>query len=745
MTNMLIFAKKTGWYEAYYRIEAAKDPWKIRPETITAQKRRMEANHQWKDVAKEVQSLLKNEEFELMKVEASNYYWMGRNEVEIPAEEKMRPLGIRMDKKAVHNLTTRDIPEDIMLVLSWGPKFVFPVEVMDETKVIPALENLIYNRFDPLMIEEAMRRASMVLKGSTRNKMKMTTDTTSWLNFIRGRTTEFFKEHKDILVLNSDKGKHTVVMYEMDYERKMSRMLEDSSTYTRTEDMTDKNIKRNQELVDKLINCGAIEKEHRYRYLDSTATTAKIYGLPKVHKKDAPLRPITSTTNAPGSNLAKRMTEILSTIFDGDDLHLKNSTQAKYYIDKVQLEEGEVLVSFDVISMFTNIPLELVRSIIGRKWREIKIRFGIDKNLLDEILVFLLADCATFTYRDTTYKQTRGLAMGSPLSPLLAKIVMTDLMEKQLPKLVEQPKLLKVYVDDTLGIVRHTDRESILSTLNGYHKDVQFTMEDENEKGELNFLDMTIRKENGTLSTNWYKKEFASDRMLNYLSGHEDQTIKATATAHIKTVINLSDGKHFQHNKEMIWKRLRLNNFPETEIMGLMNKHYTLMTPTSRTKPKERGAITYGVMPDLDVLNGQMKSALKDLQLNCRLTVRPDRANSRIMSMVKDKTAMMDQTNVILVATCNCSKRGAIERTDYQERGKEAMTRLKQKHQFGTDHCVGKKHTYNEEVTMHNGGRTYQEHLRRSITIAYTKRGIIDDPKWGLPHIKMRRYLDNKE
>lgn len=176
---------------------------------------------------------------------------------------------------------------------------MFPTEKINKAEAIPTLENTIYNRFEPTMVEEAMKHVSIIL--TAKDRMKETTHTSSWMNFIRMRTTTFFKEHKDLLVVNSDKGKHSVVMYETDYDDKMQGMLNDETTYERTTDVRDENIQRNADLVGKLIECGTMEGCQRYRHDDATATIARIYGLPKIHKEGAPLRPITSTVNAPGT------------------------------------------------------------------------------------------------------------------------------------------------------------------------------------------------------------------------------------------------------------------------------------------------------------------------------------------------------------------------------------------------------------------------------------------------------------
>lgn len=697
-----------------------------------------EVKKAYNNIQEELRNSLPTIEWNTMKQEMSNFFWMGRNEIETPKEKELRPTFIRMDKRAVHNLTTLEIPEDVLLALSWGPKFVFPVCKMNKMKTIPMLENMVANKFTPAIGEEAMKRASIIL---TRNKKdKTTTDRVHWLNLIAMRTQTFFKRHKDTLIMNSDKGKHTVIMNKEDYETKMMSMLADQNTYTTTEDKRDENIQENNRIIEELIKTKTLEKTEKHQLINPTATTAKIYGLPKIHKEGNPLRPITSTINSPGSKLATRITQLLSTIFKKDPIHLTNSMEAKRCLDQVSLENDDTLVSFDVVSMFTNIPLDLTKRIIMEKWREIQIGLGISKEMLNRTIDFLLIDCAIFSYKDVTYRQTRGLAMGSPMSPFLAQIVMTDLITKQLATLTYQPKLLRVYVDDTIGVIKRTKLIEILNALNEYHNNIQFTMETEGENRDINFLDLTLKREGNKIETNWYKKTFASDRMLNYLSNHDSQMIRATAVAHIKTVINLSDGKHFHQNKEKIWNRLKTNNFPETEIMGLMNEHYTLMKPTSKTTSITN--LTYAAIPSIDSVNQSLKATLQELAWDLRITIKPDRTNSIKMSQLKDKTSINECTNTTTSVNCKCKQTKIITRTEYNERSGHAIQRLMNKYDFGDQECTQTKHTYKEEhLKTTQGSDNWKLFRKESEAIAYKNGKRMIDCDWNLPHQKMRKHL----
>ena len=84
-----------------------------------------------------------------------------------------------------------------------------------------------------------------------------------------------------------------------------------------------------------------------------------------------------------------------------------------------------------------------------------------------------------FTFRDVVYLQTDGVAMGSPLGPVLAGIFMVDLERSLVPLLTAELSFWKRYVDDTITFVKTGTVDHILSVLNNFHPNIQFTYETE--------------------------------------------------------------------------------------------------------------------------------------------------------------------------------------------------------------------------------------------------------------------------
>ena len=94
-----------------------------------------------------------------------------------------------------------------------------------------------------------------------------------------------------------------------------------------------------------------------------------------------------------------------------------------------------------------------------------------------------------FAFEEEMYKQVDGVAMGSPLGPVLANIFMVHLETNLIPQMGDKLASWGRYVDDTFTFVKANCINDIVEKLNGFHRDIQFTYEVEKE-GIINFLDV---------------------------------------------------------------------------------------------------------------------------------------------------------------------------------------------------------------------------------------------------------------
>ena len=96
------------------------------------------------------------------------------------------------------------------------------------------------------------------------------------------------------------------------------------------------------------------------------------------------------------------------------------------------LRDDEMLVSYDVKSLFTSIPIEESIQVCEKRLfadNALSERTQLDVPTITQLLRFCLTSTA-FRYRGQHYKQLDGVAMGSSVSPIIADIFMENLEDK---------------------------------------------------------------------------------------------------------------------------------------------------------------------------------------------------------------------------------------------------------------------------------------------------------------------------
>ena len=139
--------------------------------------------------------------------------------------------------------------------------------------------------------------------------------------------------------------------------------------------------------------------------------------MPKVHKTECPFRPIVSSVNSYSYNLASYLVGILHPIST-------NKNTIKDYFSfadwaKSYKHNNGIMCSFDVCSLFTNVPLDETIKIFLDKLYALPDSPTIPCSVFKKLLEFATKK-SHFIFDSKYYDQIDGVAMGSPLGPLLA-------------------------------------------------------------------------------------------------------------------------------------------------------------------------------------------------------------------------------------------------------------------------------------------------------------------------------------
>lgn len=672
---------------------------------------------------------LKIDYFDQLMKECDEQETVYREKQETMIESEHRPKDIFFNKKAIYNMTNITIPEDILLGLSFGYKFLFPYVCTENNRceILAQLDLAITQGISDLKQLGATQEICRILKqhsGAQNDEIK------TWASFINLRIKNFLLKNKECFATRSDKGGHTVILSIDQYNERLANMLNEDSYEKVDGNPLEILVEKESKFINNFKKDPTMNKMFKGMplYEPRTLTLSKFYGLIKIHKTGFPLRPITAMVGGVGYLLGKIFNTMLNQIFPTTDIHVKDSYQFVKFASEMKLKNNYRLVSFDVVSMFTSIPTSLVREIIFSKSNEFMHRFSLNRADLDSLISFLLTDCTYFTAQDMTFRQIKGLPMGSGISPTLARIVM-DRVILNLLDTVKDISFIKVFVDDTIAAIDEKSIDTALHALNKFMPNqIKFTKENENEMLSINFLNVTLiriplndMEGNFIIRTKWYKKNFSSGRLLNYYSSHKRTTIVATAIQFIRTILILSDPVFYNDNKQLAIQTLKENSFPETLIIKLINTYYTYMRPLTNAggafsfyerfeelheqitghhtvappsgQYNTDGKTKYIIFPHSVVRGREIKRIFHQNKLQ-NTSIAESVKNTKINSVksIKTKTPLIASRNVILTSRCRCGDKIRICTTGFNETGLHTRKKILNKKK----ECDRHSHAYKQ-------------------------------------------------
>ena len=495
-----------------------------------------------------------------------------------------------------------------------------------------------------------------------------------------------------------------------------------------------------------LLNIKTAIGEDEYKKIyPSGSNPGKFYGTAKVHKlsqEDAknlanvdklPLRPIVSNIGTATYKLSKYLAQLLAPL--GKSRYTVTSTED--FINRVKTmkpRSNQKMISFDVVSLFTNVPLEKTIDIILRKvYREKLIKTKIKREDLKNLL-YLCTKEGHFTFNGETFIQTDGVMMGSPLGSLIANIFMCELENNLVPTMNNELEEWTRYVDDTFALIDPDATQRVLQKLNSYDPRIQFTYEEE-ENGTIPFLDVLIkRNDEHQLKTTVYRKKTNNNVYMNWNS----YSPRAWKIGTLKNLIRratmiCSDTEDLEEEIQHLETVFcQINEYPINVVKKVIEEERsrqqqqseessTTESTTDESANEEEKTIYINLPfagPNGETLVRKMRQQIegKSQNLKIRVTYTPTKLGSKFS--VKDKTKTECLHNVTYHVSCgnkkckSCyvgqTKCRIIKRT-LQHNSKDNASHV----------LIHSKKTKHRRVSMKNVkilGRRYKSDFRRRIS-----------------------------
>ena len=466
-----------------------------------------------------------------------------------------------------------------------------------------------------------------------------------------------------MIIVRPDKGNGVVILEKENYLKGMHALINDKTKFKLLEhDLTEKREGQLQRYLLELKKKGFFTNEDYKDIYPNGSQPSRMYGLPKLHKNfdsdNIPkFRPICSSIGSFNYKLAKHLSKILTPLIPN-----KHSTKDTFnFIKEIQQVNSKDLymVSYDVCSLYTNIPLKETIEISVEKIFENNPHIKITKDELKNLFYFATSK-THFQFEGSMYDQIDGIAMGSPLAPTLANMFMGFHEEKWLNSNEgKNIKFYKRYVDDIFCLVNNEQiADSFLEYLNTQHENIKFTLEKEKEH-TLPFLDISIKNTEIGINTSVFKKPTDTGLLTNFSSfvcfKYKICLIK-TLIDRIFKINNSSIG--FHNDIEKMKHTLQKNNFPNKIIdKNISNSLKNNFQTVSKDKQCNEN-VRYFKLPYIGSFSSYTENKLKNIiEKYCKLGISIKLAftSSKISSYfsLKDKRLQNLQSHVVYVFSCN--------------------------------------------------------------------------------------------
>jgi hypothetical protein len=424
---------------------------------------------------------------------------------------------------------------------------------------------------------------------------------------------------KNVTCLPSDKGGEFCIVDNSIYDKAIMEHLSDLTTYRKiaryNPSDSEKTINNSWSHICKLRNLPVRILRH---FKAQNTTIPVFYGLIKTHK-DGPnlkIRPIVNTRNGPCYPLTWLIFELIKHLLPSFSYSIVNSNQLCEKLNELTAEELSIYnypVSLDIENMYTSIPKAAAIDVLVEKLRVSNFCF---QGILAEDIGYLLSTVLNhsyFRFKNQTFKQIKGLAMGSRISGLLASLFVDDIEKKLLPSLDVRGYCR--YVDDSFLLTRSSDFAKYVQTaFTSSQQHLNFTLEEPVDY-RVCYLDLSISIKDGNLSIDFYRKASRSDIFINANSAMPTSSIISIARNERQRILSRCASQKVPIEEERFRQRLMANGFSDVTIEKVRRQYRK--TPQQNVNDD----FFYLRVPFVsDALDREIKKALRPLQCPIRLS-----------------------------------------------------------------------------------------------------------------------------
>jgi len=455
--------------------------------------------------------------------------------------------------------------------------------------------------------------------------------------------------------MKADKGNQVIVMNKETYDERMLKSIKEDNFNVCKKSPLSSMVNDARTTIDTLHKVFGVNK---FKLRVSNPHVPMMYGLPKVHKPGEKMRKIVSFINSPFEKICKWLVVALKDYGDFEGFAVKNTTELVEKIKDVELNEDEILVSFDVTALFPSVPIDDAIEALKEHLHKKNVNIEHISAYTSAVETCMKYNC--FQFRNTYYSCSSGCSMGNNLSPFVAEAFMSK-FESDLHKEGLLPRIWLRYVDDVLAVIKKSDLDHTLNILNNRFNSIKFTSEIEDEVSRsISFLDIKIKRVNNKLEFAVYRKQTTTERLITSDSfcSYQNKIAAFHSMVHRLCSLPLSVAD-YKSEYDHITKLADINGYQKSFVDKLVQKHSrkiknnNLSTLFSQNQQilksnEKRVAVTYA-----PTITNKLQNSFE--RCNIKMVYSGNEKLKSALGSTKDKLPFAEKSGIYEIKCSNCN------------------------------------------------------------------------------------------
>ena len=392
------------------------------------------------------------------------------------------------------------------------------------------------------------------------------------------------RSNQDIIIAHADKNLGPVGVDTEQYIRwALDEHLSDATTYVQISEADA--IKASNDLFTEIYkwtrNAGSCLSQDARSYIRYWIQKNRFdpfgyfYLTIKIHKTPVSTRPVCSDCASLVHPLGKWLDYALQPVVADQPFYFKDSFSLKQELDKIVLPPNASIITFDAVSMYTNIDIddsiERISTFLANTWNKHKCKAV--KSAMEIVM-----KNNRMRFGDLIYHQIRGVAMGMSPAPTIANLYVAIYeLEFIIPLLEKYLMFYKRFIDDGFAVWLH-DLDPTIDAENWNNfkalinaMGLNWTFKSPRKK--LVFMDMTIQIEGGKIVTTIYAKPMALYQYIPPNSCHPPGVLTGLIYGQILRIYQLcSRSKDIDKELSLFHTRLLNRGYATNKLIPFFEK-----------------------------------------------------------------------------------------------------------------------------------------------------------------------------